>query len=102
MPGDDDLAVLKSVSSSTPFDGWTGVPGDLSGADNPRTKTQFMYTFQRDGALGYYEAGDTDDLWATTDTTAPEDHVKTAGFEFVGASSLAAAASAMMAASLLF
>jgi hypothetical protein len=87
---DVDLEVATDA-----FEGWAADAGTRSGA-------QFTFAFFEADNDFYFEAGDTEDVWATEGAIAGVDgNVKTADFEFVGAASLTAATSVIVAA-LLF
>ena len=88
-----DLELEPAVDA---FDAWAAAPGDVGGA-------QFAFSFfEADDADFYFEAGDVEDVWATEGAISDTDgNVKTAKFEFVGAASLTAATSVIVAA-LLF
>ena len=65
-------------------------------------EAQFAFKFFEADTDFYFEAGETEDVWATFGAVADvEGNVKTAAFEFVGAASLTAATSVIVAA-LLF
>ena len=77
------------------FEAWAAEAGDIGTA-------QFAFCFFEADADFYFEAGDTEDVWATKGATSDTNgNVKTAKFEFVGAASLTAATSVIVAA-LLF
>ena len=78
------------------FEAWAADAGDNAGA-------QFAFSFFAAGdADFYFEAGDVESVWATFGAVADvADNVETAEFEFIGAASLTAATSVIVAA-LLF
>ena len=87
-PGADDVDYEDATDA---FDAWAADAGDNTGA-------QFAFSFfEADDTDFYFEAGDTEDVWAM----ASDGNVGTAAFEFVGAASLTAATSVIVAA-LLF
>ena len=91
-PTDADVELEDATDA---FEGWAADAGDLEGA-------QFAFKFFEADNDFYFEAGDTEDVWATFGAVADvEGNVKTAAFEFVGAASLTAATSVIVAA-LLF
>jgi len=91
-PTDADVELDDATDA---FEGWAADAGDLEGA-------QFAFAFFEADADFYFEAGDTEDVWATFGAIADVDgNVLTADFEFVGAASLTAATSVIVAA-LLF
>jgi hypothetical protein len=92
-PTDADVVFEEAVDA---FDAWAADAGTNAGA-------QFTFAFfEADDADFYFEAGDTEDVWATEGAiAAPTGNVETAKFEFVGAASLTAATSVIVTA-LLF
>ena len=91
-PTDADVELDDATDA---FEGWAADAGDLEGA-------QFAFAFFEADTDFYFEAGDTEDVWATFGAIADVDgNVLTADFEFVGAASLTAATSVIVAA-LLF
>ena len=91
-PIDDDVELEDATDA---FAAWAADAGDLEGA-------QFAFAFFEADADFYFEAGDVEDVWATFGAIADADgNVLTADFEFVGAASLTAATSVIVAA-LLF
>jgi hypothetical protein len=92
-PTDADVTLEAATDA---FEAWAADAGDNTGA-------QFAFSFfEADDADFYFEAGDVEDVWATFGAIASvAGNVKTAKFEFVGAASLTAATSVIVAA-LLF
>jgi hypothetical protein len=92
-PANDEVDLEDAVDA---FEAWAAVAGTNEGA-------QFAFAFFEAGdADFYFEAGDVEDVWATFGAIADVDgNVKTTDFEFVGAASLTAATSVIVAA-LLF
>jgi hypothetical protein len=87
-PGADDVEFEAATDA---FGAWAADAGDNTGA-------QFVFSFfEADDTDFYFEAGDTEDVWALGGV----ENVKTTAFEFVGAASLTAATSVIVAA-LLF
>jgi hypothetical protein len=91
----DDGDVTLAVADDA-FEAWAAEAGNTE-AD------QFTFAFfEADDEDFYFEAGETEDVWATFGAVADvEENVKTTAFEFVGAASLTAATSVIVAA-LLF
>ena len=92
-PTDDDVELEEAVNA---FGAWAADAGDNTGA-------QFAFKFFEAGdADFYFEAGDVESVWATFGAIADvAGNVETAKFEFIGAASLTAATSVIVAA-LLF
>ena len=102
-----ESSIVKAVSATAPIDtDATLVAADDGfeawGADAGKTGAQFAFSFFEDDADFYFEAEDTTSIWATKGAVAgAADNVETAEFAFVGAASLTAATSVIVA-SLLF
>lgn len=91
-PTDDDIT--DDAEAVDGFAAW--------GADAGKTGAQFAFSFFEDGDDFYFEAEDTTSIWATAGAIATAaGNVETAEFAFVGAASLTAATSVIVA-SLLF
>jgi hypothetical protein len=90
----DENVTLEAAEDA--FEAWAADAGDNTGA-------QFAFSFFAAGdADFYFEAGDVESVWATFGAVADvADNVETAEFEFIGAASLTAATSVIVAA-LLF
>ena len=103
-----ESAIVDAVSATSPT---TAEAADLEaatdgfaawGADAGKTGEQFAFSFFENDADFYFEAEDTTSIWATAGAIAtPAANVETAEFAFVGAASLTAATSVIVA-SLLF
>lgn len=101
-------AIVKAVSATAPLD---TDAADLEaatdgfaawGADAGKTGAQFAFSFFEDEDDFYFEAEDTTSIWATAGAVAgATGNVETAEFALVGAASLTAATSVIVA-SLLF
>lgn len=91
-------ATVTTFSTATDaFAGWSFKP--ITGLVGEQT----AFWFQEDGDESYLEADDTDNLWATADSSSTvTGNVATADFVFVGAASLVAASASIIVASLLF
>ena len=90
-PADDEATLEAAVDG---FEAW--------GADAGATGEQFAFAFFEDDTDFYFEAEDTTSIWATAGAiTGATGNVETAEFAFVGAASLTAATSVIVA-SLLF
>jgi len=89
-------ADVTLVTATNAFTAWSG----KAVADTAFKTAQGVFFFQKTGDTAYFEADDTDDLWAGDATLAS--NVETAAFVFVGAASLTAAAASVLVASLLF
>ena len=76
------------------FEAWGADPTD---ADSE----QFAFSFFENDAEFYFEAEDTTSIWTTTGAVAAPDNVENADFVLVGAATLTAATSVILA-SLLF
>ena len=102
-----ESSIVKAVSATAPIDtDATLVAADDGfaawGADAGKTGAQFAFSFFEDDADFYFEAEDTTSIWATAGAIdAAAGNVETAEFAFVGAASLTAATSVIVA-SLLF
>ena len=91
-PLDTDAADLEAATDG--FAAW--------GADAGKTGAQFAFSFFENDDDFYFEAEDTTSIWATAGAvTGATGNVETAEFAFVGAASLTAATSVIVA-SLLF
>jgi len=91
-PLDTDAADLEAATDG--FAAW--------GADAGKTGAQFAFSFFENDDDFYFEAEDTTSIWATAGAVASAaGNVETAEFAFVGAASLTAATSVIVA-SLLF
>ena len=91
-PLETDAADLEAATDG--FAAW--------GADAGKTGAQFAFSFFEDDTDFYFEAEDTTSIWATAGAiTGATGNVETAEFAFVGAASLTAATSVIVA-SLLF
>jgi hypothetical protein len=87
-PGPEDIEFEAATDA---FGGWAADAGD-------NTDAQFVFAFfEADDTDFYFEAGETEDVWALGGV----ENLKTTAFEFVGAASLTAATSVIVAA-LLF
>jgi hypothetical protein len=87
-PGPEDIEFEAATDA---FGAWAADAGDNAGA-------QFVFAFfEADDTDFYFEAGETEDVWALGGV----ENLKTTAFEFVGAASLTAATSVIVAA-LLF
>jgi len=82
------------VPAENAFEAWGADPTDSS-------SDQFAFSFFENEAEFYFEAEDTTSIWATIGAVASPENVETADFVFVGAATLTAAASVILA-SLLF
>lgn len=103
-----ESAIVKAVSATAPLDTdaadlEAAVDGFAAwGADAGKTGAQFAFSFFEDDDDFYFEAEDTTSIWATAGAVAgATGNVETAEFAFVGAASLTAATSVIVA-SLLF
>ena len=101
-------AIVDEVSATAPLpadaaDLEAAVDGFAAwGADAGATGEQFAFSFFEDDNEFYFEAEDITSIWATAGAiAAAADNVETAEFAFVGAASLTAATSVIVA-SLLF
>ena len=101
-------AIVDKVSATSPLDTEAtdleaAVDGFAAwGADAGATGAQFAFSFFEDDNEFYFEAEDTTSIWATAGAiTGATGNVETAEFAFVGAASLTAATSVIVA-SLLF
>ena len=101
-------AIVDEVSATAPLpadaaDLEAAVDGFAAwGADAGATGAQFAFSFFEDDNEFYFEAEDITSIWATAGAiAAAADNVETAEFAFVGAASLTAATSVIVA-SLLF
>ena len=101
-------AIVDEVSATSPLDTEAtdleaAVDGFAAwGADAGATGEQFAFSFFEDDNEFYFEAEDITSIWATAGAiAAAADNVETAEFAFVGAASLTAATSVIVA-SLLF
>ena len=91
------VSLTGFTAATDAFDGWSFKA--VSGLVTEQT----AFWFQEDGADLYLEADDTDDLWATGDSTGSSvTNVGSADFVFKGAASLVAASASIIVASLLF
>jgi hypothetical protein len=91
-PTDDDVELEDATDA---FAAWAA---EVTTGEDP----QFAFKFFEADADFYFEAGETEDVWATFGAIADVDgNVQTTAFEFVGAASLTAATSVIVAA-LLF
>jgi hypothetical protein len=91
-----DPEAVSAAGTIDPFESWGTTATD---SDGP----QFAYSLFEDGDDFYFEAGDTETIWTTWGSVATlgGENVENADFEFVGAASLTAATSVIVAA-LLF
>ena len=103
-----ESAIVDKVSATSPLDTEAAdleaaVDGFAAwGADAGKTGAQFAFSFFEDDTDFYFEAEDTTSIWATAGAiAAATGNVETAEFAFVGAASLTAATSVIVA-SLLF
>jgi hypothetical protein len=89
-------ADVTSDDAADPFAAWGSTATDVSGP-------QFAFSFFEDGTDFYFEAGDLETIWTTWGSVASlgGDNVENVDFELVGAASLTAATSVIVAA-LLF
>ncbi len=89
-------AAVTSDGAIDPFESWGSTASD---SDGP----QFAFSLFEDGDDFYFEAGDTETIWTTWGSVLVlgGDNIENADFEFVGAASLTAATSVIVAA-LLF
>ena len=101
-------AIVDKVSATSPLDTEATDLEDATdgfaawGADAGKTGAQFAFSFFENDADFYFEAEDTTSIWATAGAIASAaGNVETAEFAFVGAASLTAATSVIVA-SLLF
>lgn len=101
-------AIVDDVSETAPLatdaaDLEAAVDGFAAwGADAGETGAQFAFSFFEDDDAFYFEAGDVISIWATAGAVAAAaGNVETSEFELVGAASLTAATSVIVA-SLLF
>ena len=101
-------AIVDKVSATSPLlseaaDLEASVDGFAAwGADAGKTGAQFAFSFFENDADFYFEAEDTTSIWATAGAiAAATGNVETTEFAFVGAASLTAATSVIVA-SLLF
>ena len=101
-------AIVDEVSATAPLDTdaadlEAAVDGFAAwGADAGKTGAQFAFSFFEDDNEFYFEAEDTTSIWANSGARAGvAGNVETAEFVLVGAASLTAAASVIVA-SLLF
>lgn len=94
-PTDD--ADVTVAGAEDPFESWGSVP-----ASAQNSGPQFAFSFFEDGTDFYFEAGSTETIWTTFGSVDPvAGNVENVDFEFVGAASLTAATSVIVAA-LLF
>ena len=105
---DVESAIVDAVSATSPLiteatDLEAATDGFAAwGADAGKTGEQFAFSFFENDADFYFEAEDTTSIWATAGAIeATTGNVETAEFAFVGAASLTAATSVIVA-SLLF
>lgn len=103
-----ESAIVDAVSATAPLDTdaadlEAAIDGFAAwGADAGKTGAQFAFSFFEDEDDFYFEAEDTTSIWATAGAVASATgNVETAEFAFVGAASLTAATSVIVA-SLLF
>ena len=102
-----ESAIVKAVAADAPLDTDATLVAaedgfDAWGADAGKTGAQFAFAFFEDDDDFYFEAEDTTSIWATAGAVASAaGNVETAEFAFVGAASLTAATSVIVA-SLLF
>jgi len=103
-----ESAIVDDVSATAPTaaqaaDLEDAVDGFAAwGADFGEAGEQFAFAFFEDGEDFYFEAEDTTSIWATAGAVSGADgNVETDAFEFVGAATLTAATSVIVA-SLLF
>jgi hypothetical protein len=90
-----DSADVTEAGAEDPFASWGAVASDVSGP-------QFAFSFFEDGTDFYFEVGDTETIWSTFGSvTGVAGNEENADFEFVGAATLTAATSVIVAA-LLF
>ncbi len=96
---------VEKVAEDAPTEGVDDTADDgfaAWGAIETETLVQFAFHFFEADADFYFEAADTTSIWATKGAVdGVEGNVETAEFEFVGAASLTAATSVIVA-SLLF
>ena len=102
-----ESSIVKAVSATAPIDTDATLVAATDGfaawgADAGKTGAQFAFSFFEDDTDFYFEAEDTTSIWATAGArAAAAGNVETAEFAFVGAASLTAATSVIVA-SLLF
>jgi hypothetical protein len=90
----NDATLVSAEDATNPFAAWGAMPTD---SDGP----QFAFAFFEDDTDFYFEAGDLETIWTTCGAVHSFDNVENADFELVGAASLTAATSVIVAA-LLF
>jgi hypothetical protein len=88
-------ADVTAADAADPFAAWGSTAADVSGP-------QFAFSLFEDGTDFYFEVGDVETIWTTFGSvTGVTGNVENTDFEFVGAASLTAATSVIVAA-LLF
>jgi hypothetical protein len=90
----DDATLVDVESTLNPFEAWGALPTDSE-------SSQFAFSFFENDTDFYFEAGDLETIWTTCGSVVAFDNVENVDFELVGAASLTAATSVIVAA-LLF